>query len=44
MSEIAEAHGMGLSVLMANNPGVSAHNLKVGQKLTVLTGNGIFIK
>lgn len=44
LSEIAEAHGMGLSVLMANNPGVSANNLKVGQKLTVLTGNGIFYK
>lgn len=44
LSEIAEGHGMGLSVLMANNPGVSANNLKVGQKLTVLTGNGIFYK
>lgn len=44
LSEIAEAHGMGLSVLMANNLGVSANNLKVGQKLTVLTGNGIFYK
>ncbi len=44
LSEIAEANGMGLSVLMANNPGVSANNLKIGQKLTVLTGNGIFYK
>lgn len=44
LSEIAETHGMGLSVLMANNPGVSANNLKIGQKLTVLTGNGIFYK
>lgn len=44
LSEIAEANGMGLSVLLANNPGVSANNLKVGQKLTVLTGNGIFYK
>ena len=44
LSEIAEANGMGLSVLMANNPGVSANNLKVGQKLTILTGNGIFYK
>lgn len=44
LSEIAESNGMGLSVLMANNPGVSAKNLKVGQKLTILTGNGIFYK
>lgn len=44
LSEIAEAYGMGLSVLMANNPGVNANNLKVGQKLTVITGNGIFYK
>ena len=44
LSEIAEGYGMGLSVLMANNPGVNANNLKVGQKLTVLTGNGIFYK
>lgn len=44
LSEIAEAYGMGLSILMANNPGVSANNLKVGQKLTVFTGNGIFYK
>lgn len=44
LSEIAEANNMGLSVLMANNPGVSPNNLKAGQKLTVLTGNGIFYK
>ncbi|STO30725.1 Murein hydrolase activator NlpD precursor [Fusobacterium necrogenes] len=44
LSEIAEAYNMGLSVLMANNPGVSASNLRVGQEITVLTGNGIFYK
>lgn len=44
LSEIAQTHGMGLSVLMANNPGVTASNLKVGKELTVLTGNGIFYK
>lgn len=44
LSEIAQNNGMGLSVLLANNPGVSANNLKVGQKLTILTGNGIFYK
>lgn len=44
LSEIAEAYNMGLSVLMANNPGVSASNLRVGQEITVLTRNGIFYK
>lgn len=44
LSEIAQNNGMGLSILLANNPGVSANNLKVGQRLNVLTGNGIFYK
>ncbi|MGY0394874.1 peptidoglycan DD-metalloendopeptidase family protein [Fusobacterium sp.] len=44
LSEIAEQYGMGLTILKANNPGVTANNLKVGQKIKVLRGNGIFYK
>ncbi len=44
LSEIAERYGIGLTILKANNPGVTANNLKVGQKIKVLRGNGIFYK
>ena len=42
--KIAGAYNIDLNVLMANNPGISSKNLKVGQKITVLTQNGIFYK
>ena len=44
ISEIAEANGMTSTMLLANNPKVSARNLKIGQKLTIVSENGIFYK
>lgn len=41
---IAGIYGIDLNVLMANNPGISSKNLKVGQKINVVTQNGIFYK
>lgn len=44
ISEIAEANGMTMTMLLANNPNVSVKNLKIGQKLTIVSENGIFYK
>ena len=44
ISEIAEANGMTMNMLLANNPNVSVKNLKIGQKLTIVSENGIFYK
>lgn len=44
ISEIAQAHGMTMDILLANNPNVSVKNLKIGQKLTIVSENGIFYK
>ncbi|MGL5376930.1 MAG: peptidoglycan DD-metalloendopeptidase family protein [Cetobacterium sp.] len=38
---IADKNGVSLDVLKANNPGIST-NLKVGQKLNLVKGNGVF--
>ncbi len=35
LSQIAEAHGLGLSQLVAANPGLNPHRLRVGQQLTI---------
>lgn len=43
LSRIAEAHGVGLSILRANNPKIG-RVLKVGDKLQIPTSNGIFYK
>ena len=42
--KIAGIYGIDLNVLIANNPGVSSRNLKIGQKINVVTQNGIFYK
>lgn len=42
LTEIAQKNRMGLSILLVNNPGITAKNLKVGQKIKVFRGNGIF--
>lgn len=44
ISQIAEANGMTMNMLLANNPNVSVKNLKIGQKLTIVSENGIFYK
>lgn len=44
ISEIAEANGMTMNMLLANNPNVSVKNLKIGQKLVIVSENGIFYK
>lgn len=44
ISEIAEANGMTMTMLLANNPNVSVKSLKIGQKLTIVSENGIFYK
>ena len=44
LSEIAQTHGMTMDILLANNPNISVRNLKIGQKLTIVSENGIFYK
>lgn len=44
ISEIATINGMTMEMLLANNPGISVKNLKIGQKLIVVSENGIFYK
>lgn len=44
ISEIASLNGMTMDMLLANNPNISVKNLKIGQKLTVVSENGIFYK
>lgn len=44
ISEIATINGMSMDMLLANNPNISVKNLKIGQKLTVVSENGIFYK
>ena len=44
ISEIASLNGMTMDMLLANNPDISVKNLKIGQKLTVVSENGIFYK
>lgn len=44
LSEIAEDNGISLGILLANNHGISAKTLKIGQKLVIFKGNGIFYK
>lgn len=43
LSKIAESHGIGLSILRANNPKIG-RVLKVGDKMEIPTSNGIFYK
>ena len=42
--KIAGIYGIDLNVILANNPGISSRNLKIGQKINVVTQNGIFYK
>lgn len=42
LTSIAQKNRMGLSILLVNNPGITAKNLKIGQKIKVFKGNGIF--
>ena len=44
ISQIAEANGMTMNMLLANNPNVSVKNLKIGAKQPVVSENGIFYK
>ncbi|MGL5052082.1 MAG: peptidoglycan DD-metalloendopeptidase family protein [Cetobacterium sp.] len=43
LGTIADKNGMSLEILKANNPGIS-NSLKVGQKINVVKGNGVFYK
>lgn len=43
LGSIASANGMSLGVIQANNPNISK-NLKIGQEIKIVKGNGVFYK